>query len=618
VLSIPIVTGLILYSSFPLALFSDEYISSSDSLRMLLLSIPLITVFGAISSLAYANGYYRFVLCIGIIANVPRIVLYFLLSPTYGGYGASLAYLLRSFSGLVAAIIVARKIAFSLKQFWSNATGTAKRLIIISASVTIIVSLALSVFLNTEEYVIIFDQLTATETSEIMARLYEMEAEIRLDQNGSIMVLKSEEANLRMALATEGYPKNGLSYYLIEQGSGMLATDYEKKQYVNMQLQERIAASIRTLDGVRDAIVTISIPDDDVFYLAEKEKPSASVILHIEKGNVLTESQVMGIQNLVVKSVPGLSKDDVAISDSTGNELWSGSAGSNENLSKINITREIENDIRKKIATVLEGPYDSEQFRISVTASVNMDNLIKEETLYAPSIDGNNTGVIKETTRNEETSSSTQSDGGIPGTSSNSEVPTYPAAEQAGEGTYSSVSGSTVYQISQIISQYQKSGAIIESVSIGIAIDKDSFATGEQESIIRLISYAVGVQPENIAVENFKFSVTEIIQPLPPEDNIYNQKMLIFGMGGIVLLLVGIAVVIIVMRQRKKGGALQEKGKTTEADALEELFGKVQTLGKIESVTDSKQLEIKEFAKKNPEIAAQMIRSWLRSEEETE
>lgn len=509
-----------------------------------------------------------------------------------------------------------KKTLTPLKQFWENTSKGIKSIIVGGIVITVLVAAGLSFLLNVKDYVVIFDQLTTGETSEILAELQDMGVSVKLDENGAIMVPKEDETTVRMELATAGYPKSGLSYYMIEQGSGMLTTDYEREQYVNMQLQERIAASIKTLDGVRDAIVTITAPKENVFYLQEKEPPSASVIIHMQKGNTLSQSQVSGIQNLVVKSVSGLSKDNVAISDSGGNDLLGNSYADSDELSKINITREIESDIRKKILSVLEGPYDSSKLRISVTASVDMDDLIKEETLYSPSPDGNNSGVISQETRSEETSSSTQSDGGVPGTSSNSEIPTYPADGNSGESTYSSNTESTTYQVSQIISQFQKEGAKIESVSIGIAIDKAAFDPGEEDRVTRLVSYAVGVSTGSIAVENFEFYKNEITgsnEPEAGEEGI--NKLFIYGgiAAGVLLLIIAVIVFISVGRRRRAERDRQAEIFAKEA-SLNELFGEEQQVQHITPVKDTRREEIKEFAKTNPEIAAQMIRTWLKSE----
>ncbi|MDF2656970.1 MAG: fliF [Bacillota bacterium] len=514
-----------------------------------------------------------------------------------------------------------RKALEPLSQFWGNTSVLVKRIIIGGVIVAIIVALAFSILLNQKDYVVIFEQLSETETSEILSKLNEMKVDAKVDGTGAIMVLKEDESRVRMNLATAGYPKSGLSYYLIEQNSGMLTTDYERKLYMNLQLQERIAASIRTLEGVKDAVVTITIPEDEVFYLQEKEKPSASVVIHMKDGGTLKESQILGIRNLVAKSVNGLTPENIALTDSLGNDLVGSTTGNNPDLSKINITREIENDIKKKITAVLLGPYRSEQFKVSVTATVDTDALVTESTTYLPSPDGNNSGVISEETRSDESSTSAQGNGGVAGTSSNSEVPTYPAGGSTGESSSTSTSENIKYQVSQTKSQSQKSGASIESISVGIAIDKASFDPGERESITQLVAYAAGVAPESVSVQNFQFYSDETSPGLPDAEGGMNKALLFGGIAAGVLVLAALIAFLILSRRRKNAAeeamAMASAEEQDDGEALNSLFGAVEhgEVKPIMPIQDVKMTEIKEFAKNNPEIAAQMIRSWLRSEE---
>lgn len=511
-----------------------------------------------------------------------------------------------------------RKTLAPLTQFWANTSKTVRRVVIAGVIIAVVVALILSILLNTKDYVVIFEQLPEKETSEILAALQGMEVEVKVDDSGSVMVPKKDESRVRMQLATEGYPKNGLSYYLIEENSGMLTTDYERKQYMNMQLQERIAASIKTLEGVRDAVVTITVPEDDVFYLQEKEKPTASVIIHMMQDKTLTDSQILGIQNLVAKSVSGLSKDDIALTDSLGNDLIENSTSKNPDYSKIGITREIENDIKKKVTAVLLGPYQSQQFKVSVTAVVDTDELIKEETIYTPSPEGENTGVISEETRSSESSTSSQGNGGVPGTSSNSEIPTYATGGSTGESSSTSSSENIKYQVSQTKSQSQKSGAKVETISIGIAIDKASFDPGERESVTQLVAYAAGVSPESITVQNFQFYAEETPAGTAEPEGL-NPWILYGGIAAGVLVL-GSIIALLLMKRRRKSAAEEAMAMGAEGtqNALNAVFGdgeSEEVIKPIEPVQDIRREEIKQFAKNNPEIAAQMIKSWLRSED---
>ncbi len=502
-----------------------------------------------------------------------------------------------------------------LKQFWGNASKGLKRMIIIGTIAIILVALVFSILLNVKDYVVIYDQLTTKEASEILVQIQQMKVDVKLDGAGTVMVPKKDESRVRMALAVAGFPKSGLSYYMMEQGSGMLTTDYERQQYVNAQLQERIAASIRTLDGVKDAIVTITVPDDNGFYLQEKEAPTASVIIHMGNGDLLSEKQVMGIQNLIVKSVSGHTRDNVAISDSGGNDLLGEYAGDSQAYTKIGITKEIENTIQKKILSVLEGPYGKNKLRISVTAAVDTDDLFKEEIIYTPSPDGDNRGVINQESKSEETSSSRDGDGGIAGTSSNSEIPTYPSSGVPGDSSYSSTDESTSYLVSQVISQFQKDGAKIESVSIGIAIDKAVFEPGEKDKVINLIAYSIGVEPDSIAVENFQFySPVQDIR-VPDKDGIGKDKILLYAIiGGVAILILTVIAIILIRRRGKKNVELEAQVQAN-GEQMDDLFGE-EPIPQITPVKDARMEQVKEFALSNPEIAAQMIRSWLKGDDE--
>lgn len=102
------------YPWLPLSLLGKSYISASLTLLVLLLSSFPLTLYSCINSLVYAYGEYTTVLGLGLATNIPRIILYYLLTPIYGGLGAALSFTLGSFAGLIASSIVAHKTAFNL------------------------------------------------------------------------------------------------------------------------------------------------------------------------------------------------------------------------------------------------------------------------------------------------------------------------------------------------------------------------------------------------------------------------------------------------------------------------------------------------------------------------
>ncbi|MDR1135013.1 MAG: flagellar M-ring protein FliF [Clostridiales Family XIII bacterium] len=519
------------------------------------------------------------------------------------------------------------KILAPLQQFWGKLGKGAKRALIAAFAALILAALVFSIFINTEKYTVLFDDLPQTESSEILSQLYSLGFKPKADSTGRILVPEKEESNARMQLATAGYPKNGLSYYLIEENNSMLTTDYARKQAQNAQIQERIAAAIKTLEGVRDAVVTITMPNENVFYLQPDNPPSASVVLHMKQGSVLTAKQITGIQTLVAKSVNGLSADNIALIDGQGNYLSNTSDGADGMM--LEATRQFENDVKQKVISVLTGPYRPGQVKVEVSAILNTDRSVSEESVYYPWTDDDNRGIISYESTAQESYQSTSGDAGVPGTDTNSETPTYPTGGTGGESQSSSSGGETNYEVSSLKTQTLKNSARPEIVTIGIAIDKDSFIPGEEAKIVNLAAAAAGVSPENISVQNFPFYQYET-EPEPelPEQGL-NRFMIMGIIAGAVLLLALIALLLLLRRKKKKEAEAAAIAAAEEAAALAAAEREAQVdengfpkqdedeeIGRIEPMKDRRREEIQQFAKNNPEITAQMIKSLLKAEME--
>jgi O-antigen/teichoic acid export membrane protein len=114
VLACPSAALLAVYAKFPLSLVSASYAVAAPTLSVLAIStIPFILV-AAVFNLVYASGWYGTTLGIGLALNVPRVILYIILVPVLGGYGAALSFLIGALTGLCIAIPVARKAKFKV------------------------------------------------------------------------------------------------------------------------------------------------------------------------------------------------------------------------------------------------------------------------------------------------------------------------------------------------------------------------------------------------------------------------------------------------------------------------------------------------------------------------
>lgn len=114
VVSLPISSTAMAYSNEILGLIGPNYVQASIPLKIILLSVfPLSFILG-ISTLVYSYGNYRQVLIMGLALNLPRVLLYFLLVPTYGIVGAGLAFTTGSIIGFFVSIIIAERVKMML------------------------------------------------------------------------------------------------------------------------------------------------------------------------------------------------------------------------------------------------------------------------------------------------------------------------------------------------------------------------------------------------------------------------------------------------------------------------------------------------------------------------
>ncbi len=107
---LPISFAIIFYSTSIIQLFGQSYSEGSTALQILLLSVGPNAIMNGIGILTYAYGNYRHVLIIGLASTVPRLLLYFILVPMLGGTGAGLSYTLGTIVGLIASIVISKKI----------------------------------------------------------------------------------------------------------------------------------------------------------------------------------------------------------------------------------------------------------------------------------------------------------------------------------------------------------------------------------------------------------------------------------------------------------------------------------------------------------------------------
>lgn len=114
IMTLPISNAILFYSTDILSLFGEGYKNGSSILQILLLTSLPTALSTGIGVLLYAYGNNKEFLILGLVTSIPRVVLYFIFVPPFGGDGAALSYLIGSMFGGVLSIWMAQKIKINL------------------------------------------------------------------------------------------------------------------------------------------------------------------------------------------------------------------------------------------------------------------------------------------------------------------------------------------------------------------------------------------------------------------------------------------------------------------------------------------------------------------------
>lgn len=529
-----------------------------------------------------------------------------------------------------------------LKETNDKLSKKQKMLIIAGVAAIIIIALAGALLLNKGSSEPLFVNLTQQEATEIVGKLQDMGVNPSY-QNGTITVPASQTDKLRAQLVMQGYPHNGLSYEVFKDNASMMGTDLERETYKLYDLQNRIAATIRYFDGVQDAVVTISTGSDNKYVLQkDKQPPSASVAIFMRNGGAPGPGQVQGIQRLVASAVPGMDSEDVVVLDGAGNYVSETEASAASATSVTSATarlkRELEKDIERSCQAKLMGiftqMYGEGHVSVSVSCNVDVKKKLQEIVNYTPSQD--NRGVIqREVTGIEAVGPGTVTGGGTPGTDTNAVIPIYPNITSDGTDIYYTDEREFDYLVSYMKEQIQDDGGDIVDLTVGVAVDLENLSRTQKEDLRQLAAATVGISldqaDQKVALMNAPFygetrsAMFPFLEKLAKDP--YLKWILLAALGLLLFIIVVVVLLIKNMRKKKEIEEIEEEiieiveGEEQEIEKEEALSG-VDPLLPLDQMKKTREMELKEqigeFADLNPEIAAQLIKTWLRGESENE
>lgn len=377
---------------------------------------------------------------------------------------------------------------------------------------------------STANYAVLFEGLTGSDNALVIQHLQANNIPYKIPKEDTILVPKDVVYEQRIALSSNGIPKNSKVGYEIfnEQSFGM--TEFEQKVKLTRALEGELSRTIESLKPIVRASVHIAMPEDSVF-VAKNVAPTASAVLEVAPNMYLSPMQIDGIKNLIASSVPKLTKENVAIIDQNGEALGS----DNEQIATrelINTQLKYKNNFEKsledKIINVLS-PVVGAKDRVVAKVTADFDFSQKKSTQEV--FDPNSVVRSEQNIEEKREGGKDPEIGGVPGAVSNI-GPVQGLDSINSKEKYEKNQTTTNYEISKTISEIKGEFGTLKRLSAAVVIDgsyemtqKDgkevlAFVPVSAEKMMQiegLVKQAIGfsqIRGDEVSVGNFEFNAT--------------------------------------------------------------------------------------------------------------
>lgn len=518
-------------------------------------------------------------------------------------------------------------------EFWGTRTKKQK-IIGISAVALVITLLSVITFLSTRTTLVpLYSNLTPSETGLIKENLDSKGIENAISNDGTtISVPEANVDTLKVELAAEGIPDSGsIDYTFFGENAGIGMTENEFNVVKLDAMQSEIAGLIKKIEGIEDASVMITLPEEGIFVSDTNEEASASVVLTTKPGYKFDESQINALYRLVSKSVANLPTDNIVIMNQNFEyfdlEDEKNSIGT-KFASQQEIKKSVEQDVQRQVQKMLGTLMGNDKVVVSVSADLDFTQETREEKLVTPVNEEDMEGIAISAQRINETYTGTGATaGGVPAAQDNADAlgSNYVAGGANGNGDYEKVDETINYEVNRINKQIVESPYKVKDLGIQVMVepptpdDANSLPQGTVNDIQQILGTIIRTTVAKDA-NGQVLTDAEVNQKLVVSVQPFNGKpatttttpqtttaipMWAYIVGGVLLLVVIILLVLYIRSRKKKEEELPD-------ELLETIAAEIPDLPEEQdSEASVKRKQLEKLAKEKPDDFAKLLRSWI-------
>lgn len=527
---------------------------------------------------------------------------------------------------------------------WKELSRLAKISIILATASVIFILIFTTVMANKTNYSVLFADLSDADSGNVTKNLEERGIKYKLEDKGSKVLVDSDEIDkVRIDLAVEDQLPNKSTGFEIFDQKNMMATDEDRKVMYQRAVTGELQRAIESLEAVKEAKVMLVTPNKSIFEEKNKEA-SASIILKLKPNQGLSEDAIKGIASLASGAVENLPQKNIKIVDEQGNVL-SKVLDENKDVSSTDLAGkyqqlkdELEIKMEEKTNVLLGTLFSEDKINVAVNVDLDFDSIEKTTVTYDdPKV------------RSEEIHASSDGEGinqqKIEGGNIEDNV-TNVIGEDGDKGkNYNHIINN---ELDTETTKVLNAPGVVKRVTASVLINED-LSVQEKNQIESLVQSAVGYDKDRgdkITIQGMTFGPSD----LGDEDNgiankrtakdIFLNPFVIFIIAA--LIITGAIVTYLIIRNKKKEDAEfaeyealdvslvpvdsteSENTFTKEEEPMnyqkpKESLAIMQEETQLEDDvavinTIDKKDQAKRYAKENPEVAADLIKVWMKDE----
>jgi len=526
------------------------------------------------------------------------------------------------------------------------------RVFFLMSGVAAVLAVMTGIWLWTQQpdYRVLFSNFSDRDGGAIVASLQQMNVPYKYSDGGNaILVPATQVHDVRLKLAAQGLPKGGNVGFELMENQKLGISQFLEQVNFQRALEGELARSIQSLAAVQAARVHLALPKASVF-VREQQKPTASVLLNLHPGRVLDPGQVSAIVHLVASSVPELTTKNVTVVDQNGTLLSENDRQDNTNRmdpTQLKYVQELQESIVKRIESILSPIVGSSNVRAEATADVDFSRAEQAAEIYKPNGEPNS-AAIRSQQSSETHNNSPQGATGIPGALTNQPQPnatapiTAPANTAAGGSTAATNTHKDLtvnYEVDKTVKYVQQQVGGIKRLSVAVVVNykKDIDKAGkvtmkplteqEKNQITDLVKEAMGYNKDRgdtLNVVNSAFASPEKEPEIPlwkrPEAIEYGMVLGKYALGALILTYLYFTILRPLLRKimhiiAPPPPPQPEPEPEPEPEEAEEEESQTGPMGlKIRTYQDNLEAA-KELARNDPKVVANIIKSWVGTNE---